>query len=125
VSGSYPGYMPARSPTRPTTRPLYRVMVKKKVRPAWDELPQRVGTDSAQQFWDHVAYTPGAKARVNSSNIMKGKYGTPQIAGGARTVHYRISGAGRIDYTYHNKYVGVRGDEHRVSFILMINHGSH
>ncbi len=57
---------------------------------------------------------------------MRGKRGEPQTPGFSRTVHYEISGAGRINYQYHDAYTGgVRGDPHPVVFILSIDLGSH
>lgn len=44
----------------------------------------------------------------------------------SRTHHYEISGAGRIDYQYHNIYAGgVVGDPHRVVAMMTTNYGSH
>jgi hypothetical protein len=63
---------------------------------------------------------------VNSSTVLRGKAGKPKFEGGSRTIHYEISGAGRINYQYVNEYrEGARGDAHRVVFILTIDLGSH
>jgi hypothetical protein len=45
--------------------------------------------------------------------------------GFSRTIHYEISGAGRIDYQFNDNYLGVRGDPHPVVFIRAINLSSH
>lgn len=68
----------------------------------WESLPDRVGLTAAQQFYDHVAETPGAPANVNRSGILRGHAGDPMAPGFSRTVHYEISGAGRIDYQYND-----------------------
>jgi hypothetical protein len=91
----------------------------------WDQLPERVGLPAAQQFYNHVAVTPGQVPAVGTTTILKGFLGRAFAAGFSRTVHYEISGAGRIDYQYHDAYVGARGDPHPVVFILRINLGSH
>jgi hypothetical protein len=57
--------------------------------------------------------------------MLRGSLGRPIAAGFSRTVHYEVSGAGRIDYQYHDAYVGARGDPHPVVFILRIALGSH
>ncbi len=86
----------------------------------------RVGLQQAKQFWDHVAVTPGQKSAIASITILKGKAGLPMADGWSRTHHYEISGAGRVDYQYHNHYAdGVKGDPHRVVAIMTISYGSH
>jgi hypothetical protein len=45
--------------------------------------------------------------------------------GFSRTIHYEISGAGRIDYQFNDVYLGTRGDPHPVVFIRVINLSSH
>jgi len=101
------------------------VLVHRQFAGAWEQLPSRVGLESAQQFYDHVAYTPGEAPRINSAVVLRGKAGKPKFAGGSRTVHYEISGAGRIDYQYVNDYRGARDDPHSVVFILTIDLSSH
>ena len=82
--------------------------------------------ESAQQFWDHVAFTPGQHPTVGASSVMKGKYGQPKWPGYSRTLHYEISGAGRIDYQFNPVSTeGGRGDPHGVVKILTIDLGSH
>ncbi len=57
---------------------------------------------------------------------MKGKHNGPQWDGYSKTVHYEISGAGRIDYQYNAASTeGERGDPHGVVKILIIDHSSH
>lgn len=87
---------------------------------------ERVGLQNAQQFWDHVAHQPGTPPTVGSSSVMKGKHGAPKWEGFSRTIHYEISGAGRIDYQYNPASTeGKRGDPHAVVKILTIDLGSH
>lgn len=91
----------------------------------WEQLPDRAGIQAAQQFYDHAASSPGHAPSVGSTTILKGSLGKPLAPGFSRTVHYEISGAGRIDYQHHDAYVGKTGDPHPVVFILRIDLGSH
>ena len=127
MTGSYSPFQPAARPgSKPPSKPAYRVLVHRRFVGLWEQLPDRVGLESAQQFYDHVADTPGATPAVNSSTILKGKAGKPKFEGGSRTVHYEISGAGRIDYQFVNDYTdGAHGDPHPVVFILSIDLSSH
>ena len=105
---------------------MYRVLVHRQYAQLWTELSQRVGIDSARQFYDHVAYTPGTPSPINRTTILAGKAGRPWAEGFSRTIHYEISGAGRINYQYNDAYTdGARGDAHRVVFILTIDLTSH
>ena len=124
--GSYQPYRPARRPgRRPRARPRYRVLVHRQFVDLWSQLPDRVGLEAAQQFYDHVANTPGQIPKVGSATILKGSLGRPIADGFSRTVLYEISGAGRIDYQYHDAYVSTQGDPHPVVFILRIGLSSH
>jgi len=97
----------------------------KKLEARWKELPNRVGLEAAQQFYDHIAQTPGQPPSVGTTTILKAKPGRPKQDGFSRTVHYEISGAGRIDYQYNDSYVGKKGDPHGVVCIIGIDHSSH
>lgn len=89
-------------------------------------MPDLVGLENAQQFWDHVAVRPGEPPDVGSSTILRGKAGLPWKPGFSKTVHYEITGAGRIDYQFCNEYETTsEGDKHRVVMILTITLGSH
>lgn len=126
ASSSYRPYRPARRPgNRPRARPRYRVLVHRQFVGIWDQLPDRVGLEAAQQFYDHAANTPGQTPTVGSTTILRGSLGRPIGEGFSRTIHYEISGAGRIDFQYHDAYVGTKGDPHPVVFILRIGLGSH
>jgi hypothetical protein len=60
-----------------------------------------------------------------AATVLKGSLGKPFAPGLSRTIHYESSGAGRIDYQYHDAYAGARGDPHPVVSILRIDLGSH
>lgn len=92
----------------------------------WNELAGRVGLANAQQFWDHVAMTPGQPPKVGTSSVMKGKHNSPKWPGYSKTIHYEITGAGRIDYQFNPAATdGSRGDPHSVVKIMSIDLGSH
>jgi hypothetical protein len=102
------------------------VLVHRQFKHLWDALPDRVGLQSAQQFYDHVAHAPGSPAAINRTGVLRGKAGRPIAEGFSRTIHYEISGAGRIDYQFNDAYTGgTGGDPHPVVFILSINLSSH
>ncbi|MEV0854112.1 hypothetical protein [Nocardia fluminea] len=125
--GAYRPYVAARSPGgRPAAKPAYRVLVHQQYVDAWNGLVDRVGRVSAQQFWEHVSTTPGRPPEVGSSTVLRGKHHGPKWPGYSRTIHYEISGAGRIDYQYcSDTQEGHRGDAHPVVKILTIDLGSH
>ncbi len=125
--GAYRPFVAARSPSgRPSAKPVYRVLVHRQYLDVWNCLADRVGVTSAQQFWEHVSATPGRPPEVGSSTVLRGKHHGPKWPGYSRTIHYEISGAGRIDYQYCNDTKeGVRGDAHPVVKILTIALGSH
>jgi CO/xanthine dehydrogenase Mo-binding subunit len=122
TAAGYRPFQPARRPSgRPAAKPRYRVLVHRKFADLWASLPERVRLAAAQQFYDHVANTPGQPAAVNRTGVLRGRAGEPMAAGFSRTIHYEISGAGRIDYQFHDTYRGARGDPHPVVFIRAIN----
>lgn len=127
MSRSYAPFVPGRRPGgRPRRRPRYRVLVHRAFAASWSELPRHVGLESAQQFYDHVADTPGRPPSVNRTTILRGRAGRPLAPGFSRTIHYEISGPGRIDYQYADEFrSGRMGDPHPVVFILTIGLGSH
>lgn len=127
MPSAYQPLVPAQRPgSRPFEQPVYRVLVHRKFRNHWDQLISRVGLQGAQQFWDHVAYTPGKVSPLASITLLRGKAGAPNGAGWSKTHHYEVSGAGRIDYQYHNAFkTSPDGDEHKVVAILTISYSSH
>jgi hypothetical protein len=127
VPSAYRPYVAARRPGgRPPVKPLFRVLVHRQFLDIWNELPTRVGVANAQQFWDHVAMTPGQPPKVGTSSIMKGKHAAPKWPGYSKTIHYEITGAGRGDYQFNPSAAeGVRGDPHGVVKVLTIDLGSH
>ena len=127
MTGAYEPFRPVVRPGgRPASRPRYRVLVHRRFVDLWRQLPERVGLESAQQFYDHVATTPGRPADVNRTTVLRGRAGAPKFEGASRTVHYEISGAGRIDYQFADRFTGgTDGDPHAVVIVLTIDLGSH
>jgi hypothetical protein len=102
------------------------VLVHRQYLDVWASLAERAGKENAQQFWDHVANNPGQPPPVGRSTVLRGKHHGPKWPGYSRTVHYEITGAGRIDYQYASVTAeGTAGDEHAVVKILTIDLGSH
>jgi hypothetical protein len=126
-NSSYEPFVNARRPGgRPSRRPKYRVLVHRQYLAYYDELVQRVGLKQAQQFWDHVAHNPGTPDPIAQTCFLRGRAGRPKSPGWSRTIHYEVSGAGRIDYQYHDAYTTEPdGDPHPVVTILTINYSSH
>lgn len=124
---AYQPYVPATSPGgRPATRPRYRVLVHRQYLDRWRELPARVGLENARQFYTHVANTPGSPPIIGRSSYLRGRAGEPTGPGFSRTIHYEVSGAGRIDYQYHDTFTGgAGGDPHPVVRIVRIDLTSH
>ena len=127
ASSAYQPFRPARRPGgSPRAKPTYRILVHRQYKALWDQLADRVGLENARQFCDHVANTPEQAPAVGRATILRGKAGRPREEGFSRTIHYEISGAGRIDYQYHPAFIGgARGDPHLVAFILTIGLSSH
>ena len=124
---AYQPFLPARRPgRRPRELPRFRVLIHRHYAELWEQLADRVGLESAQQFYDHVARTPGEPPAIGRTTILAGKAGLPKADGFSRTVHYEISGAGRINYQYNDEFTGgERGDSHSVVYILTIDLSSH
>ena len=127
VRSVYRPYRPARRPGgRPRRKPVFRVLVHQKHNERWLELAERVGVESAQQFWDHVAFTPDRPPSVNSASVLRGKAGQPEEEGFSNTIHFEISSMARIDYQYCRSYrPAAGGDPHAVVRIRAIQYGSH
>ncbi len=126
-TSAYRPFEPARRPGgKPQSKPAYRVLVHRQYTDLWNQLPDRVGLENAQQFYDHVAFTPGRPPSVGTSTILAGKAGRPSEEGFSRVIHYEITGAGRLDYEYNDAYRGgSKGDPHPVVRILTISLSSH
>ena len=102
------------------------MLVHRQYLETWNSLAERIGLENAQQFWDHVALTPGEHPRIGTSSVMKGRHNGPKWPGYTKTIHYEISGAGRIDYQYNRASTeGAQRDAHSVVKILTIDLGSH
>jgi hypothetical protein len=127
MASAYQPHQPARRPrASPAERPTYRVVVHRKFADHWAQLVERVGLQQAQQFWDHVASTPGQPAPLASITVLKGSAGSPSGPGWSRRLHYEVSSSARIDYEFNNAYTTtVDGDEHPVVRILTISFTSH
>lgn len=94
---SYHSFQSARRPSgKPRTTPRYRVLVRRQYAELWEQLPDRVGLEAAQQFYDYVANTPGQPPAVGTTTILKGSLGKPIGPGFSRTIHYEVSGAGGL-----------------------------
>ncbi len=127
ASRAYQPLWPAPRPGgRPTEAPVYRVLVHQKYFDRWLELPERVGLEAAQEFWDHVACLPGQKPALAPTTILRGSAGLPKGPGFSRTIHYEVSSKARINYQYCDTYrTTLDGDPHRVVAILTIDYSSH
>ncbi|MBI4319646.1 MAG: hypothetical protein HY675_14250 [Chloroflexi bacterium] len=127
ADSAYQPYVPARRPGgKPSKKQKYRVLVHRRYLEMWQKLPERVGIVNAQQFYDHVAHNPGMIPSVGQATILAGKAGRPAEEGFSRTIHYEITGAGRIDYQFNDSYCGgARGDPHPVVRIRTIDLSSH
>lgn len=122
----HPLWATGRPGGKPLVAPEYRVLVERRFHQKWLELADRVGVESANQFWDHVAMTPGQMPDINGSCLLRGKAGAPKGEGWSRTVHYEVSSMCRIDYQYKDAYqTHADGDVHKVVAILTINYSSH
>lgn len=105
---------------------MFRVLVHRQYLDTWNALADRVGLGSARQFWSYVSSTPGAHPSVGSSVVLKGKHNRAKWPGYSPTIHYEISGAGRIDYQFAPATTeGADGDIHAVVKIQTIDLGSH
>ncbi|GEA88023.1 hypothetical protein CCE01nite_19720 [Cellulomonas cellasea] len=127
AGGAYHPLWPGKRPGgRPAVAPVYRVLVHRQYFDRWLEMPERVSVEKAQQLWDHLAHNPGGPPPIGSTCILRGKLGNPQGEGWSRTIHYEVSGAGRVNYQYADAYRASRdGDLHRVVAILTIDYSSH
>lgn len=102
------------------------MLIHKSFRRHYGQLIERVGLQQAQQFWDHLARTPGEPSALADITILRGKAGRPQGEGWSRTHHYEITSKARADYQYNDSYKTTpKGDPHRVVAILTLSFGSH
>jgi hypothetical protein len=126
-NSAYDPSRPAKRPGgKPDEKPVYRVLVHKRYKRHYDQLAEKVGLQQAEQFWDHLASTPGEPSAVASITILRGRAGRSAGNGWSRIHHYELSSKARADYRYNDSYVTGPGDEpHRVVEIVTINFGSH
>lgn len=127
AGSAYQPLEPAKRPgSKPEAAPAYRVLVHRKFQSHWSEVVDRVGLSAAQEFWDHLASSPGQAPPTASTRIMRGKAGDPKGVGWSRTVHYELSSKARANYQFHDSYrTHPDGDEHHVVAILTIDYSSH
>lgn len=127
AESAYQPHQPARRPGgKPDETPLYRVLVHRKFKRHWDELVGRVGLQQAQEFWDHIAMSPGSTPATASTTVLRGSAGKPNGPGWSRTIHYELSSKARANYQFHDSFkTGPDGDAHRVVAVLTINFSSH
>lgn len=127
AKSAYRPYNPARRPGgRPRQRPAFRVVVHRAHLARWLELPDRIGLESAQQAWDHLANTPDRPPAINSATVLRGRAGRPSEPGFSRRIHYELSSMARFDYEYNREYrLGAEGDPHPVVRIVAIQISSH
>jgi hypothetical protein len=125
--GVYRPFVAARAPGgRPDQKPTFRVLVHRQYLDLWNSLVDQVSIASAKQFWDHVPMTPGMPPAVGTSTVLRGKHHRGKWPGYSQTIHYEISGAGRIEYQYASSTTeGTKGDVHAVAKILTIDPTSH
>ncbi|MGH9921040.1 MAG: hypothetical protein ACRD6W_19500, partial [Nitrososphaerales archaeon] len=117
--------VPVRRPgAKPTTKPRFRVLIRRKYEGAWRRYVLGSGVQSAQQCWDHLAWTPDSVPRINSSTKLRGKNFRAKD-GFSAVIHYRVGSAARVDYRYNAAYTGgAKGDPHGVVFIEWVGRSS-
>ena len=103
--GAYRPLEPGRRPGgRPSVAPAYRVLVHRKYRDHYLELVERVGLQQAQQFWDHIAHTPGQPSPIAQICILRGQRACLTARDGPERCTMNSQGAARADYQFHNAY---------------------
>jgi hypothetical protein len=125
-AGAYDPFLTTERPGgRPETKPRFRVLLHKRHLAKWEELVRRVGSQNAQQFWDHVSNRADQPPLLGTCTPLKGKHNAGRD-GWSRRYHYEITGAGRVDYEFHHEYAGgAVGDKHAVVRIIGIDWSSH
>lgn len=123
---SYRPFVSARYPGRgkPSKKPKWRVVVHRQHVDKWNQLLELCGVSNADELWEHLSQQPDQPPKLGSVSLMKGKLGK-KAGSMSRVHHYRITGAGRIDYRYDPKFVADGGDEHPVVQIISIDFSSH
>ncbi len=126
ATSRYVPYQRARRPGgRPDQKPLWRVLVHRKCADGWDELVQRVGLQSAQRTWDHLAMQPDRPPDIGQCTKLRGMDAYAKD-GWSPIYHYEASSMVRLDYQYHAGYqTGSDSDPHPVVRVLRIEFSSH
>jgi len=102
------------------------VLVHRQYLSIWNDLPGRVGLANAQQFWDHVAMTPGQPPKGRHLQHDERQARRTQVARLLQDDPLRDHRRGRIDYQFNPSATdGARRDPHGVVKILTVDLGSH
>lgn len=124
---AYKPFVPAKRPGgKPEEAPRWRVLVHRQYLRHYSQLVERVGLQSAERFWDHLATQPDQPGEIGTSSVLKGKAGDPIGDGWSRVIHYELSGKARANYSCNPSYQTADGsDEHHVVYILTLDYSSH
>lgn len=110
---------------KPDRKPRFRVLIPQTLWSTWAKAVEQAPKKNTQRLWDHLAYRPDQPPLVGTVTAMKGGHMAGKD-GWSRVYHYELTGAGRVDYQFHPKYVGgAVGDEHAVVRIINITMSSH
>lgn len=126
MTRAYQPHQPAKRPGgKPDFQPNYRVLVHRQFQHKYLQLADRIGLQQAQEFWDHVAMTPGQLANTAKISILKGRAGRA-ADGWSRVFHFELTSMARANYRYHDAYQArPDGDVHKVVAILTLDYSSH
>lgn len=74
-------------------------MVHQKYQDKWDALTERVGLQSAQRAWDHLATQPDLPPPIGHCQKLRGmeKYAKD---GWSSLYHYEVSSMARVDFQF-------------------------
>lgn len=130
IPKAYAPYVAARYPAAgsPEEKPQWRVLVHRQHVNDWNRILEVCGESNAVELWTHLTTRPDQKPLLGSVTIMRGNQHSKKADGMSRVHHYRISGAGRVDYRFNPEYQvkgTPPGDKHRVVQIISIDLGSH
>jgi len=101
---NYAPYQPARRPGgKPDRKPVWRVVVHRKDQDKWDALAGRVGLQSAQRVWDHLAAQPDLPPLIGQCQKLRGMEKFVKD-GWSSIYHYEVSSMGRLDFQYNRHH---------------------
>lgn len=123
--GAYAPLLTVPSPGEtPQTQPRFRVLIHKSDWKLWQTGIDRAGVKNMIDLWDHLAFRPDQPPILGTVTRLRG--GHMKGSDGWSTVHhYELTGAARVDYQSHPRFVGEHGDEHGVVKIIKISFDSH